>query len=202
MESAAMKTQSALFCFLIAVAGAAYSQVPAPPTAELSSPTIADGEYVGLEPMASEDPHEPDAQWFHENTIVVRKGDFILDESPVSIRDGAKEYSASDGGFMAYRGRFLTIKGKLYSSLRPFMSDYIAFPIGPRSCEPYSRIDIYPVKVTEKGFWISGVFYSKHVVDADQLKALESSLKANRSNMTGNIRTKEAGICQRVSQTT
>jgi hypothetical protein len=50
--------------------------------------------------MPSEDPHQPDALWCHENTIVVRAGELILDEEPISIRAGKKAYSASDGGFI------------------------------------------------------------------------------------------------------
>jgi hypothetical protein len=39
-------------------------------------------------------------------------------------------------------------------------------------------VDIYPVKVTEKGFWIKGVLYTPHAVEADQLKALEDQLRS------------------------
>jgi hypothetical protein len=141
-------------------------------------PPIADGEYMGLEPMPSVNPEIPDEIWYHENTIVVRAGELILDENPVGIREGKKSYSASDGGFITYRGRFLTKKGKHYVSLRPFASDYIAFPIGPTSCEAYSRVDIYPVKITKNGFWISGVLYTPNTLAADQLKALENELKS------------------------
>jgi len=142
------------------------------------APSITDGVYVGLEPMSSESPREPDALWYHENTIVVKGGELILDENPISIREGEKSYSASDGGFITYRGRFLTKKGRLYVSVRPFASDYIFFPIGPNGCEAYSRVDIYPVKVTLKGFWISGVFYAPKTIEADRLKGLENELKS------------------------
>jgi hypothetical protein len=134
--------------------------------------------YLGLEPLESQSPEIPDELWYHENTIVVRAGELILDENPVGIREGKESYSASDGGFITYRGRFLAKKGRLYVSLRPFASDYIAFPIGPNSCEAYSRVDIYPVKLAEMGFWINGVLYTPHVVEADRLKALEGELKS------------------------
>ena len=139
---------------------------------------VDDGNYRGLDPMPSQNPHEPDAQWFHENTMVVRSGEFILDELPLQIRGGEKSYSASDGGFITYRGRFLTKNGRLYVSLRPFMSDYMIFPIGPKTCEPYSRVDIYPVKVTEKGFWIDGVLYQSQALNADRLNEFEGFLKS------------------------
>jgi hypothetical protein len=151
----------------------------------MAPPTPANGEYTGLEPMPSGDPHQPDALWFHENTLIIRNGELILDTSPVSIREGEKAYSASDGGFLTYRGRFLTKNGRLYISLRTFMSDYVVFPSGPRSCEPYSRVDIFPVKVTDKGFWINGVLYQKHAVDAEHLKALENLLKSEPFEYNG-----------------
>ena len=139
---------------------------------------VADGNYMGLEAMASESPEEPDAQWFHENTLIVRNGEFILDELPVAIRGEEKSYSASDGGFITYRGRFLIKNERLYVSLRPFMSDYIIFPIGHNACEPYSRVDIFPVKNTDAGFWINGVRYQLHATDPDRLKELEGMLKS------------------------
>jgi len=141
--------------------------------------------YIGLEPMPSVNPEIPDELWYHENTIVVKAGELILDKNPVGIREGKKSYSASDGGFITYRGRFLTKKRRLYVSLRPFMSDYIAFPIGPNSCEAYSRVDIYPVKLTEKGFWINGVLYTSSVVEAGQRKALEDQLKSEPFEYNG-----------------
>jgi len=135
--------------------------------------------------MPSVNPEVPDELWYHENTILVRAGDLILDENPVGIREGKKSYSASDGGFITYRGRFLTKKGRLYVSLRPFASDYIFFPIGPKSCEAYSRVDIYPVKVTEKGFWINGVLYAPNAIKADRLKELDDELKSEPSEYDG-----------------
>jgi len=140
---------------------------------------------MGLEPMPSVNPEIPDELWYHENTIVVKAGELILDENPVGIREGKKSYSASDGGFITYRGRFLTKKGRLYVSLRPFESDYISFPIGPNSCQAYSRVDIYPVKVTEKGFWINGVLYTPNAVELDRLKILEDQLKSEPFEYNG-----------------
>lgn len=163
-------------CILSVILPSSGQTPPNVPLAPVQS--IADGVYMGLEPMQSESPEIPDELWYHENTIVVKAGELILDKNPVGICEGKKSYSASDGGFITYRGRFLAKKGRLYVSLRPFRSDYILFPIGPSSCEAYSGIDIYPVKVTEKGFWINGVLYTLTTMEADQLKALEQGLRS------------------------
>jgi hypothetical protein len=75
-----------------------------------------DGEYVGLSKMPSLSPEDSDTAWFHENTLLVKNDEAILDEVPVTIRHGQKEYSASDGGFLTYRARFIVKDGK--ASLR------------------------------------------------------------------------------------
>jgi hypothetical protein len=139
---------------------------------------VADGVYMGLEPMASMNPHAPDALWFHENSILVRNGDFILDQLPIQIQGGERTQSASDGGFITYRGRFLSKNGRFYASRRPFMSDYVFFNTGPTACEAYSQIDIYPIKVTGQGFWLNGVLYKPTSVEARRFKELETTLKS------------------------
>ncbi len=128
--------------------------------------------------MPSQSPDKPDALWYHENTMIVRNGNFVLDENPIFIQEKKRVESASDGGFITYRGRFLTKNRRLYVSRRPFMSDYIFFPIGPGSCEGYSQVDIYPIKLTEQGFWINGVLYKPTTVHPERLKALETLLKS------------------------
>jgi hypothetical protein len=179
-----MEKNLAILLVILVLSSGAIGQIL--PAELLAAPhAIADGDYIGLEPMASDSPNQPDALWYHENSIVVRHGDFILDKNPILIRDGKKEYSASDGGFITYRGRFLTKNERAYVALRPFMSDYMFFPIGPNQCEPYSRMDIYPVKVAENGFWIDGVFYTKQPVAADRLKSLEETLKSEPLSFDG-----------------
>lgn len=68
--------------------------------------TAKDGQYVGLEKMPNLTPDDRDAAWFHENTLLIRNDEAILDKVPVTIRHGKKTYSASDGGFLTYRARF------------------------------------------------------------------------------------------------
>ena len=101
-----------------------------------------------------------------------------MDENPIYVQDGTKGSSASDGGFITYRGQFLSKNGKFYASRRPFMSDYVFFDIGPTACEAYSKVDIYPIKVIEQGFWIDGVLYKANTVDPRRLSELETMLKS------------------------
>ena len=161
----------------LGLAWPAFAQAPS--TAKLipASP-VADGVYMGLEPMPSDSPDRPDALWYHENTILVRNGNFVLDENPIILQDRKKGHSASDGGFITFRGRFLSKNGRFYISRRPFMSDYVFFDTGPTACEAYSKVDIYPTKLTEQGFWINGVFYKANTVEPRRLNELEGMLKS------------------------
>ncbi len=101
--------------------------------------------------------YEPGKKWFHENSLLIRDNEALLDKVPLKIVKGRKNYSASDAGFITYRGRFFDRDKDLFISLRPFDSDYIAFPIG--GCEPYSKVTVFPVKVTSRGIEIDGVLY-------------------------------------------
>lgn len=102
-----------------------------------------DGDYVGLEKLPNLSPDDPATKWFHENTLVIRNNEAILDKVPITIRHGKKRYSASDGGFLTYRARFTKKDGQSFLSLRLFESDYVMFPVGKH--DQYTEIKTYPV---------------------------------------------------------
>ncbi len=126
------------------------------------------GAYIGLEKMESLSPEDPLTHWFHENTLFVENNELILDQNPVTIRNGVKTYSASDGGFLTYRGKFFSMKGTTYVALRLIDSDYIIFRVGPKECEPYSRITVFPVKILNSGIAVNGVVYKLKSISAEQ----------------------------------
>ena len=141
---------------------------PIPPTTSITG--LPDGQFVGLEKLAGMG--EPHASWFHENTLIVRGAEVILDMQPVVFHSGKKTYSASDGGFLTYRGRLFYKSGQLFVSLRLFQSDYIVFPIGPHECEPYSRLVTSPVSRLNGVIEINGVHYKPASIAAGQLSEL------------------------------
>jgi hypothetical protein len=116
--------------------------------------TALNGEFVGMDEIKN---YEPGKKWFHENSLLIRDNEALLDKVPLKIVKGRKNYSASDSGFITYRGRFFDRDKDLFISLRPFDSDYIAFPIG--GCQPYSKVTVFPVKMTSRGIEIDGVLY-------------------------------------------
>jgi hypothetical protein len=88
-----------------------------------------------------------------------------------------KEYSASDGGFLTYRGRVIAKDWKIFLELRLCQSDHIIFPIGKH--DQYTEIKTLPVTLdsTKGGFEIGGVRYRKKKLDETTLRSLESLLK-------------------------
>jgi hypothetical protein len=111
------------------------------------TPHQMDGDYIGLQSMPNISPDEKDAKWFHENKLLVRDKQVILDMSPVYYQRGKKWHSASDGGFMTYRGVFFRKDGEDFVRLRLFQSDYVSFPVGHK---PYEELHVYPVKFSPR----------------------------------------------------
>jgi hypothetical protein len=143
-------------CVLLASLG--YSQKQSAIRAQAEG---INGEYVALEAMPNISPDEPDAKWFHQNTLFVRNNEAILDMAPVCFKKGEKSYSASDGGFLTYRGRFFQKDGQSVIELRLFASDYVGFP---RGSDPYKEITTRIVKLTSGGIEIEGVRYQRTVL--------------------------------------
>ena len=141
------------------------------------------GDYVGIQKDPSLSPDEPGVKWFHENTLVVRNNEAILDKIPFTVEHGKKSYSASDGGFTTYRGRFFQKDGQISVYLRMFESDYIAFPIG--GCEPYSKISVFPVTFLPNGIRIEGVVYKNKMLSANTRERILTMLNKERMEYTG-----------------
>ena len=147
------------------------------------NPALLHGDYIGLVKMSSVTSEDIDAKWYYENTLLIRNGEAILDMTPFSIKHKKKEYSASDGGFMTYRGRFFHKGSQLFVSFRLFKSDNIGFPTG--GCEPYSKINIYPVKFVKDKIEIQGVLYESKQLDKEALERLQLELSKEPMEYTG-----------------
>jgi hypothetical protein len=148
------KTLIAVAAFLLPVAfGFGQKQ-----SAKQKQSQAINGEYVALEEMPNISPDDPDAKWFHESTLLVRNNEAILDMAPRYFKAGKKFYSASDGGFLTYRGRFFQKDGKSFIELRLIQSDYVAFRV--RS-DPYKEITTRCARLTSGGIGIQGIRYQK-----------------------------------------
>jgi hypothetical protein len=144
---------------------------------------LPNGNYMGLQKMESPTPEDKKTKWFYENTLLIRNGEAILDMVPIRVKQGKKEYSASDGGFMTYRGRFFQKGSQLFVSLRLFKSEYIGFPVG--GCEPYSRIYISPVKLVTDKIEIQGVLFESRQLDKEVIERLQLELSKEPMEYTG-----------------
>ena len=106
-----------------------------------------DGEYIGLEKLPNLTPEDPDTAWFHENRLVIRNDEAILDKVPITIRNRKKVYEAADGGFLTYRARFTKKDGQDLITRRLFESDYVGFTKDRH--EVYREIKTYVVRLVD-----------------------------------------------------
>jgi len=127
--------------------------------------------------------YEPGKKWFHENSLLINDNGAVLDKVPLEIVKGRKQYSASDGGFITYRGRFFRRDGHLFVALRPFDSDYIIFPTG--GCEPYSKVATFAVDVKSCGIEIDGVLYRTTKFSKEKREQLSHRLQDEPMEYTG-----------------
>jgi hypothetical protein len=137
---------------------------------------VKDGSYVGLKAENYADPEEPNAQWFHENRLLIRSDEAILDKVPVIVSHGKKQYSASDGGFFTYRGRFSKKDGQIFVALRLCQSDYVLFPAD--KYDQYIEVKTHRVTITNNGLEFDGVKYAPaklHKLVTDRLLKLLST---------------------------
>ncbi len=142
--------------------------------AQIRGGSPLNGDYVGLQSEASLTPDEKDTEWFHENTLLVRDNQAILDMVPVFFKHGEKGYSASDGGFLTYPGKFFQENGHDFVALRLFQSDYIIFRVGQK---PYNEVKVYPVKYAADEIEINGVHYKRTTLDQQKQKYLLDLMK-------------------------
>jgi hypothetical protein len=165
-----LASTAAILALAIIQVAPAQNVIPAKPKAQATSIAgLPDGEFIGLQKSENISHDEPNSKWFYENIFVVRGTEMTLDMQPVVFHNGKKAYSASDGGFLSYRGKLFNKNGQLFVSLRIFQSDYIAFPEGPRFCEPYSQLFTHPVKQVNGVIEINGLHYKHTSLPAEQL---------------------------------
>ena len=145
----------------------------------LQNPASLSGDYVGLQSLPNLTPDEKDTKWFHENRLFVRDNQVLLDVIPVFFQRGKKFYSASDGGFLTYRGEFFKKENRLFVRLRMFQSDYVAIRVGE---QPYREVKIYSVKYSGNQIEINGVFYRSAKFDPLHQKEFQDRLRQTSVN--------------------
>jgi hypothetical protein len=143
-----------VLCLLLGITGYGQGR-PSKPTTPRSA---INRDYVGLEKMANLSPEDPQVEWFHQNTLLVKDNEAILDKVPISIKQRKKSYSASDGGFLTYRARFFEKDNQMFVGLRLIRCDYVLLPLGH---DPYREIKTYPVKFLPGYVEIDGVQYKR-----------------------------------------
>jgi hypothetical protein len=73
---------------------------------KVSGAPVSDGTYFGYEFMPNLSPEDdPDAQWFHANSLTIRGAKLTIEKAPRYISKGEVFVSASDGGFCEKHNR-------------------------------------------------------------------------------------------------
>jgi hypothetical protein len=134
--------------------------------------SLINGDYIGMEPMESLSP-EDNAEWVHENTLIVRNNQVIIDEVPIFIVGGKKSYSSSDGGFRTYVGKFSNKDNQEFVELRLLQSDYTSAQVGK---DPYNEIKLYSVKIAPEEIIFNGVRYKQTTLNHTERERLEQIL--------------------------
>jgi hypothetical protein len=112
---------------------------------------------------------------------VVRNDEAILDEVPVVFHSAKKNYSASDGGFLTFRARFVEKDGQPVVILRMCQSDYVAVPVpvNPQERQDrYKETKIYPVKLSSDAIEFGGVTYKIAKLQKSELDRLVELLRS------------------------
>jgi hypothetical protein len=92
---------------------------------------VADGYYVGREPIKAFRGVGPGEKWFHEVVVTISGGKASTDEMPVVYVRGERHESVSDGGFYYFEG-CLTANGDHYSAdMRLMKCDYCESKVAP-----------------------------------------------------------------------
>lgn len=164
--------KSAFLCVAIAAVTFIVSRSFA--SADTPEHHVKDGTYRGLQPETYVDPEDREARWFHENRLLVRNDEAILDKVTVVFSHGKMGYSASDGGFFTYRARFSRRDGQVLVALRLCQSDYVLFPADKH--DQYTEVKTYPVKIVSGRLEFNGVMYKPAALKKIELSRLEQLL--------------------------
>lgn len=72
----------------------------------------------------------PKAKWFHEVRVTIKGSNITLEKYPVHMdSEGNKTYSASDGGFLTYKGQLTRSVGVYVAHAELVAFDYIGFSL-------------------------------------------------------------------------
>lgn len=113
------------------------------------------GTYIGWKPRSDLTPDEPGDAWFRVHKLTLKGKGVEIEASPRVIKDGKALASASDGGFLTYKGEIYQRDGTLRVKMRVIKSDYVPEPVGG-----WPALDLELKNQTEVSFSLDGVAYN------------------------------------------
>jgi hypothetical protein len=116
--------------------------------------SLVQGVYTGWKPHEDLTPDDKSDSWFRIHKLTVKGQSVVIQASPRTIRDGEVFASASDGGFLTYKGTLYKKGGELRIKMRVVKADYVGAPDGG-----WPELDL-PVQIKDQvSFKLDGVTY-------------------------------------------
>lgn len=133
---------------------------PAATPAKVQSPGGAppvNGVYTGWAPLP-EMRGDDESEWFRLHRLAIKGKVVELSGEPVVIKDGELLYSASDGGFITYKGEIYEKDGKLRIRLRFVETEEDYLPAPPKGGWPDKDL---PIVIQDRvSFSVDGIKYA------------------------------------------
>jgi hypothetical protein len=107
--------------------------------------------------------NDKQGKWYHLNTLLIENDSLFIYKVPVQIEKKDTLYSASDGAFYYYYGRFQQINSDTVSILTMYNCDYCGMPVRTDSITgfmfPIPQIDTLKVAKRTNEFVLENVTY-------------------------------------------
>lgn len=116
---------------------------------------LIDGSYIGWQPLGDLTPDEDGDAWFRIHHLKV-KGDAIsIEASPRVIKAGKVIASASEGGFLTYKGELYRRGEEVRIKMRVVEAQYVPVP-----ADGWPELDL-PITIKDKvTFTLDNVIYT------------------------------------------
>jgi hypothetical protein len=86
----------------------------------------------------------PKQKWYYEVSITIKGNQITVDKKPIWFKDSLKSYSASDGGFITYRGTLTKLSDTYIAKTKMVDYDYmgLSFFDSPKISDDYNTTAI------------------------------------------------------------
>jgi hypothetical protein len=83
------------------------------------------GNFIPCKTEISLSPEDPEEKWFYQDQLKFKGDSATLFQSPITIKNGDTAYSASDGGFLFFKGKVESKDSFVHIVLTEVWTDYL-----------------------------------------------------------------------------